>query len=297
MAIEDFTTYTEVDASSRLTVTASKARGVNVDRDIDVYLHFDKGVDNYDAIDIDFETQIESASANGSRGGMGLTVSAISVIDGFGSTDIAVMFRRLSSGFKFELNRGDAVATDLSAALSSGTTYYCTLLRTAGSNTVTLDIYSNSARTTLVETLSVSGYGGSTKYRRLYGFVNKNTGSGGNDWDGFIQNMEDFSSNAFTLFPPVLALTATLSSPTGIDTSKPPALAASLSLPLAVSILTAKPAALSAALSAYIPVAVITFVTRLQARLRDIRLIAVKRDTGLIAGHRDTQIIVRSKRT
>lgn len=108
--------------------------------------------------------------------------------------------------------------------------------------------------------------------------------------------MEDFS-NEFTLVPPPLALATVLPTPTGIDTSKPPALTASLSLPLAVSILTAKPAALSAALTAYIPVAVITFVTRLQARLRDIRLIAVKRDTGLNAGHRDTQIIVRSKRT
>ncbi|MCH7662563.1 MAG: hypothetical protein IH859_01670 [Chloroflexi bacterium] len=296
MAIEDFTTYTEVDTSSRLTVTASKITGVNVDRDITAYVYDDKGVDNFNGLNIEFEIQVESASQAASWGGCGLTVSVVDSNVNWLNTDVFVRLRETSgSVFTLSLLRGDFDAEDNFTA-ASGTTYYCILLRTAGSDTITLEIYSDSSRTTLLDTLSVSGYGTGTKYRYLYGFANHDNGTSARDWDGFVQNMEVFAAG-FVVSPPALAIAAVLSTPTGIDTSKPPALAAPLSLPLAVSILTAKPAVLSAALAANIPIPVITYVTRLKARLRDIRLIAVKRDTGLNAGHRDIQIIVRSKRT
>ncbi len=193
MALEDFTTYTEVDASARLTVTASKATGVNVDRDIDVYLHFDKGVDNYDVIDIDFEIQMESASIQGCQAGMGLTVSAISTINGFGTTDVSVALHKPSGSPVLRLIRGNEVAIDFFTA-AFGTRYFCSLLRTAGSDTITCEIYSDSDRTTLLDTLTLSGFGTGTKYRRLYGFVNRNDGTAGDDFDGFIENMEDLSN-------------------------------------------------------------------------------------------------------
>lgn len=193
MAIEDFTTFIEVDPNSKLAVTASRITGVNVDRDINAYVHDDKGVDHYNPIDINFELRIATAALNQSRGGMGLS-NGISTIAGFSSTDISVVFQAGSSGNDFiKLVRGNFVALDATADIANNTIWYCTLLRAEGSDTVTLEIYSDSDRTSLTDTLSVSGYGTGTKYRYLYGFVNHNPGQGGDDWDGYVQNMEDFS--------------------------------------------------------------------------------------------------------
>lgn len=195
MSIEDFTTYTEVDPNTKLTVTSNKASGVNVDKDENVYLYYDKGVDIYNKIDIDFEAYIDSGSLGGAIAGMGMSVTAISTTQNFGNSDISVLQRETGAGaHRIALRRGNNIANDEFTTGAADTLYYCTLLRTKDSNTVTLKIYSDSNRTSLLDTLSVSGFGTSTKYRYLYGFVNKNEPASGDDFDGYIQNMEDFSN-------------------------------------------------------------------------------------------------------
>lgn len=194
MAIENFTTYTEDDSTGVLTVVAAKITGLNVDRDITAFVNDDKGVNNYDGIDIDFELFVDENNLNNSVGGMGLTVSANSHHNDWGTTDILVRSRRTSGPtHSIRLTRGVFAAFDAFTAVLN-TLYFCTLVRAAGSDTVTLEIYSDSDRTTLLDTLSVSGFGTGTKYRFLYGFVNNNDGTSNRDWDGYIQNMEDFSS-------------------------------------------------------------------------------------------------------
>lgn len=194
-ANEDFTTFTEVDGSGVLTVTPSKITGVNVDRDLDAYVSKDKGVDNYNKIDINFELFMDSASVDNTEtnGAIALTVSAVGDITNFGTSDIVVISREFSGPNTIRLWRGNKVAED-TFTMSLDTIYYCTLLRTANSDTVTVEIYSDSDRTTLLDTLSLSGFGTGTKYRYLYGSVNYNTGHTGRDWDGYSQNMQDNSN-------------------------------------------------------------------------------------------------------
>lgn len=188
MAIENFLTYTEVDLSERLTVTAPKAEGVDVDQDIDVYLYKDKGADHFDALDIDFELYIASTSLDNSFSGMAIA-NIVSTQKDFAVTDLSVVCNRVvGPAYRVTLRRGAAQA-DNHYTGSADTLYYCTLLRAAGNNTATVKIYSDSARTDLLDTLSLAGFG-ATKYRYVYGFVNWNHPASGNDWDGYVQNLD-----------------------------------------------------------------------------------------------------------
>ena len=52
MAVEDFTTYTEVDPNSRITVSSTKVTWASVQRDEDAYVYKDKGVNYFDENDL-----------------------------------------------------------------------------------------------------------------------------------------------------------------------------------------------------------------------------------------------------
>ena len=61
--------------------------------------------------------------------------------------------------------------------VSRGTVYYCTISRLDNGATVTLKIYSNAARTTLLATLTESGFAASARWRFIYAM--RGTGGGG----------------------------------------------------------------------------------------------------------------------
>lgn len=183
----NFSSYTEVDTNGKLTVTATKATAVNADTDEDVLLYFDMGADNLNKLDVDFEIYVDAASA-ATSGYCGMAISnTVGDITNFTSTDISAVGREAGGNAQLLLLRGNIAASD-SYSGSLNTLYYCTLTRVAANDTVTLKIYSDSARATLLDTLTVSGYG-TTTYRYVYGFVNRNDGAGGQDWDGYVQNL------------------------------------------------------------------------------------------------------------
>ena len=188
MPIEDFTTYTEVDPNGRLTVTAVKATAVNADRDEDVYLYKDKGVDYFDALDEEFELLISSASLSSSVAGMALGNVSTGWID-FAATGLVVFAFYSGAAYFIYLRRGEpAEASDFYTG-AANTVYYCRLERTAGNDTVTLKIYSDFARTSLLDTLTVGGFG-TTKWRYIYGFTNNKDGNGDDDFDGYVRNLD-----------------------------------------------------------------------------------------------------------
>lgn len=185
----DFTTFTEVDGNGKLTVTVPQALGTAVDRDEDVYLYKDKGVDFFDALDIGFELYINPASEAGSFGGMAIS-NTVGDFSGFAGTDITATAFHNAGNYNIYLFRGVGVVEDIFVA-SANTSYYCVLAREAGNDTVTLKIYSGSP-TTLVDTLTVAGYG-ATKYRYVYAFVNYNAGGGNKDFYGYVRGMTGIS--------------------------------------------------------------------------------------------------------
>jgi len=188
MATEDFTTYIEVDPEDRLTVTALKALAQDADADVNVYLYKDKGVDYFDALNIDFELFQAATSEVSGQGFMAIS-NTVGVLDDFADTDIAVGSFRSATGLKIRVTRGRFTEYKQSTLLDFDRVYWLTLSRAAGSNIVTLRIFDDANRTTVLEILSISGIG-ATKYRYCYGFVGRNYGVGDRNWDGYIQNMD-----------------------------------------------------------------------------------------------------------
>jgi len=181
------TDYTEVDANSKLTVTATRATAVDVDGDEDVYLYRDMGAGFFNTLSVDFEILINATSGINAEAGMAIT-NTVNDMSGFATTDISVFIEE-SAGpvYKIYLYRGNKVAND-SYTCSTDTLYYCTIERVASNDTVNLKIYSDLARATLVDTLTVSGFS-TTTYRYLFAFVNNNTATVAQDFDGYVQNV------------------------------------------------------------------------------------------------------------
>lgn len=190
MALEDFTTYTKVDILGRLTVTTNEVAGTLISRNMEVYLYKDFGAAYFNALDIDFEWEIISSSDKDGTGGIGVS-NVVDDITGFGLTDIAAWITRYDPAgtYWIVLKRGSVAAND-TYEISPDTRYYCTLERAASSDDVSLKIYSDEARTNLLDTLMVSGYGTTTKYRYIFGFNNYDAGVGGTHWDGWVWNMD-----------------------------------------------------------------------------------------------------------
>ena len=190
MATENFTGYTEVDTGADLTVTASKADANDVLGNVDCYLYKDFTANHFDALDIDYEIYIEDPVVDLGFGGPGLA-NAVGTPGGtadWAATDpYAATFHHSNGSVYFRLMKGDDTGEDDYIA-SKDTLYYCTLSRAAGNDTVSLLIYSNSARTTLLDTLSVSGFG-TTKWRYCYAFAAFTSGMA-REWDGYVQNLD-----------------------------------------------------------------------------------------------------------
>ena len=190
MATENFTGYTEVDTGADLTVTASKADANDVLGNVDCYLYKDFTANHFDALDIDYEIYIEDPVVDLGFGGPGLA-NAVGTPGGtadWAATDIfAATFHHSNGNVYFRLMKGDDSGED-DYIVSKDTLYYCTLSRAAGNDTVSLLIYSNSARTTLLDTLSVSGFG-TTKWRYCYAFAAFTSGMA-REWDGYVQNLD-----------------------------------------------------------------------------------------------------------
>ena len=194
MAIENFTTYTEVDAQGFLTVTTNKATGLNVHGDVtdhDCILYKSFGVDHFNALDVDFEIYVENQGGDARYGMAGMAISnTVDDFRGGASTDIAVLGQPRGSNVAWvRLFRGNSVADDtfIGAVV---TPYYCTMTRAAGNDSVTVDVYDDSGRTNLVDTLVVAGYS-TTKYRYAFGFTNNNDGTTPlRLFNGYIQNLD-----------------------------------------------------------------------------------------------------------
>jgi hypothetical protein len=189
---EDLTSagWTESDPGGTQTITASKVQATNTQsRSTDTYLYKDYTANHFDALNIEFEICYSSGSGNYEIwGGPGLTVSAINDLSGFGTTDLLVAWRYGAGGLTLYLYRGPGTASDYTS-LVVGTLYYCTLSRAAGNNTAVCYIYSNSSRTTLVDSNSVAGYS-TTKWRYLFASNDYNDGTSNRLITAYVQNID-----------------------------------------------------------------------------------------------------------
>lgn len=185
--MEDLTTYTEQDSTNKISETTTRVTAANVVMDVDTYLYKDFGIGYFDAIDFDFTGYDDGGSTSGHYAGFGLT-NSLNDVSGFSGTDVSILLNQYEGGFRVQLWVGVIVASDVYAA-TANTPYYFTLFREAGNDNISLFIFSDSARTSLLDTLSVAGLG-TTKYRYIMPFVDFNSGDGGRIFSGYIENVD-----------------------------------------------------------------------------------------------------------
>jgi len=190
MAIENFTTYTEVDPGADITITASKIDCEDLHaRGVDAYVYKDFTADYFDALDTIYEWQLDStASLDYPICGIAFA-NTVNDISGFSTTDLSAYLRSGSgSVWRVYFMRGTFTATDW-MNISNDTIYYPLLERASGNDGATLKVYDDSIRTSLVDTLSVAGFG-TEKWRYLYGCNVYNSANATPLFDGFIQNFD-----------------------------------------------------------------------------------------------------------
>jgi len=204
-ATEDFTTYTETDPNSKLGVTASKIDIQAIDRADAAYVIKDKGADYFNG---DFTYLIEGYVNSATSDGYHVAGFVLANITNKNTTDLtddALMM-------KLQEETGEArfgpVEHDSGtgyqdfAIVSKDTLYYLEIERdeSVGTyGTLYVRAYSDSGRTSLVDTGTQVLHSSKKDFRYLYGFTNREEGSG-NTFTGYVQNLDLQEAVAVTGF-------------------------------------------------------------------------------------------------
>jgi hypothetical protein len=161
MAIEDLTTYTEVDPNSKITVTAPKSAWAALPRNADAYVYKDKGAAHFGG---NFEHLIDINVSSAQQDGFVVCWTLANLVNDWkgiddAGGDLLSVAPYSSSTTQIAIYLYEMVAGtfyyDATAALANGT-YYLKIKRdeSVGTyGTLYCYIYSNTARTTLLDTL------------------------------------------------------------------------------------------------------------------------------------------------
>lgn len=214
-ASADFSTWTEVDAGSDLTVTADNVTWVDLPRNIDSYVWEDLGSDNFSGnITINFELEINDHDANSFMYPLVISdnVDDWKGLDDSGGSGYAVHFKDNNFGNDEiglnELDSGTAYQFVIDNLLADNQTYYMTFVRneTVGAfGTIYLYIYDDSARTNLIGTCSIALHTSLKDFRYMQVATTRNDAGGTQEMSGVIRNLTYASS----LAPTITTLNAT----------------------------------------------------------------------------------------
>lgn len=199
---ENFSEYMLDDVGDYLSVSSGRVSAVGMEPDMVALLYQDYGKDCFDGFEILFDLRISSIVTYSDYGDYG-EICTLSLSNRHSSYDpsltdandpcicLVAEFAadRSLDGLYLYLNKLYTAGSGY--AISTGTTYYCKLTRPDGNGTVTLRIYSNSARTTLLATLTESGFPTTLKWRYLYAM----RGSDSGEWQAsyYLENLNVIS--------------------------------------------------------------------------------------------------------
>lgn len=195
MSYEDFTTFTEVDPNSHLTVNANQIDCVNLARNEDAYVYKDFGVDHFNTINIEFDGYLTNSGDEYALMGIGFG-NEIDDMANIAGTDFFLILQEWTSNIRFER---DWFSSQEGVGKTYNAWYYFKIERNADSDSATCKIYSDSARTNLLNTLTITGLS-TTKFRYLFACASGNTGHtyGCNNK---IKNLEIIGEAIFVPFP------------------------------------------------------------------------------------------------
>lgn len=199
MAVEDFTGWSpgETDPNSRITVTPTRVECFGTQRDEDARHVDDKGVNHFSG---DFTHLLEvflSSSSTGSGVGFPWQIAndlddVKGLIDASKSNLYCQNFHAVNPQIFIAEQDGASNYVDGSITLSEDTIYYLTIERdeSVGSfGDITCFIYSDSGRTTLVDTLNVVLHTSKKDFRYIYAANTFNDGST-DPFYGYSQNLD-----------------------------------------------------------------------------------------------------------
>jgi len=188
---EDFTTYTELDPNNHIDLVGTNHIDFDAYMNEDAYLYKDKGTDFFSNFEHKIDIKLISASASYAFNYPWCVANAIGAIypDLGGSTNLLnlqIYKSPGSPGVCLTEYYGASSWVDCSIALSFGTWYYLTIKKVG--TALTCKIYSDSVRTTLLDTLSLTLHA-DIKYRYIYA---ANVWNGGEDrhFDTTIENLD-----------------------------------------------------------------------------------------------------------
>ena len=203
MAYEDFTTYTEVDPNSHLTVTANRITSSSLTQNETAYVYKDKGVDYYNgALEFGLTVEVDNRTIIDGSGGplefFALTndLNDIWTLQSTGKSLIYIF--TVGSSFYASVRHNGTLVGEAIANIPSftwGTPYYLTVKRyvdyDASNDAISIEVYSNSSRTTLIDSdISLINKSNRDSFRYIHGSQSFNT-SGFNNilTSGFTENL------------------------------------------------------------------------------------------------------------
>ena len=195
-AIEDFTTYTEVDTGGFLASSTTRITATNLTATPDAYYYSDKGVDHFNG---DFEHLVTFKVTSGT-GNMFLPWMVANDLG-----DRQGLYSTNKPFFSVDLDYGGEANFTIYLREFTGTTHYT---GTFGANTGTiyylkikrdeavgtygtlyLYIYDDAARTNLLSTPTITLHDSKKDWRYIYGMNNTNDG-GANTVTGYSENLD-----------------------------------------------------------------------------------------------------------
>ena len=195
--MQNFTLYTETDPNSHITVTSSsKIDFTSLPRNEDAYVYRDCGANFFSGnVSIDFELQVDSGDNffNIYTCVIANAINDFYGIDTANDSALGVAFYKDSSttgGIQLKELDSGTVYNATAYAISLSTTYYCTFVRdeSVGTyGTLYLYIYSDTGRTNLLNTQTLTLNTSKKDFRYLYALQTYNSAHT-NAGTGFVQN-------------------------------------------------------------------------------------------------------------
>jgi hypothetical protein len=181
---EDLTTYTEVDPNNRWSLTGTtKNSGVEVPNNEDSYLYKDFTAGHFTDFEFDAQILVSAYSTSGAAF-LGLSIAA-NLDDGHNNDGIQLLRIYYGGGQYRILLRDQNTANEDYYVSVLNTLYYCTVKREG--TTCTNKIYSDSGRTNLLDTLTITSQ--ATAFRYVYAGCSLNY-AGTTHATGYIKNLD-----------------------------------------------------------------------------------------------------------
>lgn len=198
MAIEDYTTFTEVDPGGQLVVTASKIQINSLPRSVNSWVVSDRGAGFFGGdYTIEFDTQIDAPVNNDGFAQVFMVANDVDdaqwIHENSDANGVRIV-RAAGIDIAVQLTEADGGTEYLDTYTgTTATTYYLKVVRDEGmgvNGTLSAFIYSDASRTVLLDTLSIALHSSKKDYQQLYGAASWKAPSGGEVISGFVQNLE-----------------------------------------------------------------------------------------------------------